>query len=110
MFVGVNLAYDLVRDVLRRWLPGLTSPGLGLVVFGLSTSIFVIWSLIRLTLFGIRFFDIPLFELDVLELINRLKFFHGVTQVLDDLALLLVEDGQHKVHAGQEGYLHGLLD
>ena len=110
MFVGVYLADYLVRDVLGRRLPGLTCPGLGLVVFGLRSSILVIWSFIGLTLFGVRLFDIPLFELDVLELVNRLKFLHGVTQVLDDLALLLVEDGQHKVHAGQEGYLHCLLD
>ena len=76
MFVGVNLANDLVRDVLGRRLLGLTSPGLSLVRLGLCSSFFVVWSLVRLTLFGVRFFDVPLFELNVLELVYCLKFLH----------------------------------
>lgn len=77
MIVGVNLADDVLKHILHS----LMSFGLHVFVFGALLAVF-----------SLGYF-LP--DLDLFELVDGRKLVHGVGKVLDNLALLLVEDGQN---------------
>jgi len=51
----------------------------------------------------------PLTDLYFLELADLLELLNGVTEVLDYLSLLFVEDAHHDIDAGKQRNLHSLL-
>jgi hypothetical protein len=99
VIVGVNFADNLVGDVNRGWLVRNVTHTILIDRLGLCTGNIFIIRFLRCILFRMRLFYVSLSEFDIFKLVNGLEFLHGVAQVLDDLPLLLVEDGQHEVNA-----------
>lgn len=90
MFICINFANNILDNIFGCW---------NFIIVNVEVTIFQIFFA-----FGDLFLD-----LDFLELVDGGKLIHGVGQILNYLALLLVKDGQHKVHSREQRNLHGLF-
>ena len=57
-----------------------------------------------------KLFNIPLSHLYFLYLVESFEFFHRITQVLNDLTLIFIKNGDDKMDTGQQWHLHCLFN